>query len=186
MRKALFTLLCLAAMLAAGTGLKAQEVTITLTPGWTWISCPATEAMDFATAMGDFTPMQGDVIKSQWGQATYTNGAWRGSISQFYPGYGYHYRSSRMVPITVTFNAQQSNSQVSVTTSEPMLITAILAIGGGEVTVSDGTYIIVKGLCWATHENPTTNDDFYQEAESGVGSFSISMTELNIGTTYYD
>jgi hypothetical protein len=53
------------------------------------------------------------------------------------------------------------------------------------VTVNDGTYILVKGLCWATHENPTTNDDFYQEAESGVGSFAISMTALNIGTTYY-
>ncbi len=35
------------------------------------------------------------------------------------------------------------------------------------------------------HENPTTNDDFYEEAESGVGTFSISMTELNIATTYY-
>ena len=48
-----------------------------------------------------------------------------------------------------------------------------------------GTYILVKGLCWATHENPTTNDDFYEEAESGVGTFSVSMTGLNIATTYY-
>ena len=172
-------------MLAAGTSLKAQEVTIVLNPGWTWMSCPMTEAVDFTAALGDFTPMQGDIIKSQWGQATYINGQWRGGISQFYPGYGYKYKSNRTVPVMVTFNAQQPTVQVVVTTSEPMLITAISAMSGGEVTTTDGTYIIVKGLCWATHENPTTNDDFYQEAESGVGSFSISMTSLNISTTYY-
>ena len=175
----------LLAMLAASTGVKAQEVTITLIPGWTWISCPMTEAVDFATALGDFTPMTGDAIKSQWGNAYYKNGRWAGSISEFYPGYGYKYYSNRTTPVTVTFNAQQTSSQVVVTTSEPMLITAISAMGGGEVTTTDGTYIIVKGLCWAAHENPTTNDDFYEEAESGVGTFSISMTELNMATTYY-
>ena len=56
-------------------------------------------------------------------------------------------------------------------------------MGGGEVTVNDGTYILMKGLCWATHENPTTSDDFYQEAGSGEGSITLSMTNLNISTT---
>lgn len=185
MKRVSMIMVCLLAMLAASTGVKAQEVTITLIPGWTWISCPMTEAVDFATALGDFTPMTGDAIKSQWGNAYYKNGRWGGSISEFYPGYGYKYYSNRTTPVTVTFNAQQTSSQVVVTTSEPMLITAISAMGGGEVTTTDGTYIIVKGLCWAAHENPTTNDDFYEEAESGVGTFSISMTELNIATTYY-
>jgi hypothetical protein len=186
MKKVLLTLMCMAAMMAAGTSLKAQEVTIVLMPGWTWISIPSTDTLDFATALGSFTPMAGDIIKSQWGNASYrADGQWRGSISQFYPGYGYMYKSTRTMPVMLTFNAQQPSPQVVVTTSEPMLITAISAMGGGEVTVSDGTYIIVKGLCWAAHENPTTNYDFYQEAESGVGSFSISMTDLNISTTYF-
>ena len=184
MKRLTMFMACLFAMMAASMSASAQEVTITLTPGWTWISCPSTETMDFAEALGDFVPMEGDVIRSQWGQAIYTNGRWRGSVSQFYPGYGYKYKSNRQVPVMLTFNAQQTSSQVVVTTSEPMLITGNSAMGGGEVTVSDGTYILVKGLCWATHENPTT-DDFYQEAESGVGTFSVSMTGLNISTTYY-
>ena len=186
MKKAFIIIACVAAMLAAGTSLKAQEVTITLMPGWTWISVPSTETMDFATALGSFTPAVGDRIKSQWGIATYRgNGEWRGQISEFYPGYGYMYYSARLVPVSVTFNAQQPSQQVVVTTDTPQFITAISVMGGGEVTTTDGTYIIVKGLCWAAHENPTTNDDFYEEAESGVGTFSISMTELNIATTYY-
>ena len=179
-------MMCLLAMMAASLSAKAQEVTITLWPGWTWISIPSTETMDFATALGSFTPAVGDMIKSQWGNATYRgNGEWRGQISEFYPGYGYKYYSTRQVPVSVTFNAQQPTQQVVVTTDTPQFITAISAIGGGEVTTTDGTYILVKGLCWATHENPTTNDDFFQEAESGVGTFSVSMTGLNISTTYY-
>jgi hypothetical protein len=51
--------------------------------------------MDISTALGDFVPMEGDVIRSQWGQATYTNGRWRGAVSQFYPGFGYKYFSNR-------------------------------------------------------------------------------------------
>ena len=175
----------LAAMLAAGTGLKAQEVTIVLTPGWNWISCPMMDTLAFETALGSFTPAAGDIIKSRWGQAIYTNGHWMGSISQFFPGYGYHYKSNRTMPVMVTFNAQQPTSQVVVTTSEPMLITGNSAMGGGNVSVSDGTYILVRGLCWATHENPTTNEDSFLEEGSGVGSFSATMTGLNFSTTYY-
>ena len=89
------------------------------------------------------------------------------------------------MPVMVTFNAQQSTPQVVVTTSEPMLITGNSAMGGGEVTVSDGTYILVRGLCWATHENPTTNEDSFIEEGSGVGSFTASMTGLNFSTNYY-
>ncbi len=64
-------MMCLLAMMVASLSAKAQEVTITLMPGWTWISIPSSETMDFATALGSFTPAVGDRIKSQWGIATY-------------------------------------------------------------------------------------------------------------------
>ncbi|MBR3492005.1 MAG: Omp28-related outer membrane protein [Bacteroidales bacterium] len=172
-------------MMAASMSLRAQEVTITLKPGWTWIGYPSTDTVDFATALGTFTPREGDMIACEYDFSEYFDGGWLGDIQQFYPGYGYMYYSTRPMPVILTINAQQPAPQVVVTTSEPMLITAISAMGGGEVTTNDGTYILVKGLCWATHENPTTNEDFFQEAESGVGTFSVSMTGLNISTTYY-
>ena len=185
MKKVLLTLMCMVAMMAAGMSLKAQQVTISLMSGWNWISCPCAYTVDIATAFGTFSPVEGDMIQSQFGMAEWDDGEWFGDLEWFYPGYGYLYYSNRSMPIFLTFNVQQPASQVMVTTSDPMLVTAISAMGGGEVTVNDGTYILMKGLCWATHENPMTNDDFYQEAESGVGTFSISMTGLNIGTTYY-
>ena len=79
MKKALLTLICLAAMMATSTSLKAQEVTLTLMPGYTWISCPMTDTIDFATALGSFIPMENDIIKTQRGLAVYLNGrSWDG------------------------------------------------------------------------------------------------------------
>ncbi len=185
MKRLSMIMVCLLAMMSASLNAKAQEVTITLYPGWTWISYPNAETMDISSALGDFVPASGDIIQSQYSSSTYVNGYWRGGVTHFMPGWGYMYYSNRTEVVSFVFASSTPQSQVLVTTSEPMLITAISAMCGGEVTSTDGTYIITKGLCWATHENPTTNDDFYEEAESGVGSFSISMTSLNIATTYY-
>lgn len=44
--------MCLVAMMAASLSLKAQEVTITLMPGWTWISVPIMEVQDFVDDVG--------------------------------------------------------------------------------------------------------------------------------------
>lgn len=164
----------------------AQSVTVTLMPGWNWISNPTMDTLDFAAVLGSFTPAVGDIIRSQWGSATYMGGQWRGTISQFYPGYGYKYKSTRTMPIMLTFNAQQPAPQVIVTTSEPTDITGNSATCGGNVTSSDGNYVfvILRGICWSTNPNPTFNDN-YVEVGNGLGSFTASMTDLTIGTTYY-
>ena len=151
--------MCLLALITASLSVKAQEVTITLMPGWTWISCPGTDTLSFATAMGSFIPMSGDHIKSQWGNASYMNGQWRGQISQFYPGYGYMYYSNRTTPVTVTFNLQNPTSQVVVTTSEPTNITTESAVCDGNVTSFNGnsTMVLLKGICWGLNPSPTIN-----------------------------
>ena len=165
----------------------AQSVTITLMPGWNWISVPLMDTLDFETALGSFTPMSGDVIKSQWSNATYmSNGLWRGPISQFYPGYGYMYYSNRPMPVMVTFTTQQPTPQIIVTTMEPTDITTNSATCGGSVSSSNGDYVSVtlRGICWSTSPNPTFNDN-YVEVGNGIGSFSTAMTDLTIGITYY-
>lgn len=186
MNKSKMITMCLIAMMVTSLSVKAQEVTITLVPGWNWISVPLMDTLDFETAMGSVTPTVGDIIKSRWGAATYTSdGQWRGTISQFYPGYGYHYKSNRTMPVMVTFTAQQPAPQVIVTTTEPTDITMSSAVCGGNVTSGDGTYILVKGICWATHSNPTTNEDFHLETGNGVGSFTALMSDLLPETTYH-
>ena len=86
-----------------------QEITISLAPGWNWISYPYAVAMDIAAALGDFVPMEGDIIKSQTGVSSYHNGQWMGSFQQFIPGFGYVYFSTRAVPVTLVFGLSSSH-----------------------------------------------------------------------------
>ena len=84
MKKFVFVM-SLFAMMTVSLSAKAQDITITLQPGCTWFSYPEAEVKDIPSALGDFVPMSGDMIKAQSGVATYTNGRWRGSITQFIP-----------------------------------------------------------------------------------------------------
>ena len=184
MRKALFTLMCLFAMMAAGSGLKAQEITVTLQPGWTWISYTNAEAMNIATALGDFVPMVGDIIKSQEAAVRYqNNGVWRGGFEQFIPGKGYHYYSNRTEDVSFVF-AGATAPAVTVTTSEPAEITATGAVVGGTVNAPVDTRVFLRGVCWGTESNPDI-DGSHTSEDGGMGSFSSMLEGLTIGLTYY-
>jgi hypothetical protein len=178
-------MMCLLAMMAASLSAKAQEVTITLYPGWNWISYPKAEMQDVYTALGDFVPINGDMIQSQFSNSTYVNGYWRGGLTHFMPGWGYKYYSNRTEVVSFVFGTPAP--QLIVTTTEPTEITEVSAISGGSLTSSDGSYIVVleKGICWATHPNPTVMNDFHTENGSGINSFTSEMTDLNFNTIYY-
>ena len=182
MKKVIFTLICLFAMMAAGTSIKAQEITISLDPGWNWISYPNTEVMTITAALGDFTPMQGDVIKSKGnGQSVYNNGAWRGKLTYLIPGSGYHYYSARTEYVEFVFARPASNVVVTAT---PTDITAMSAVVGGMVNVPEGTHVFLRGVCWGTAPNPDIDGDHTNDG-TGIGSFSGTLEGLNPNTTYY-
>ena len=149
MRKALFTMMCLATMLVAGTGLKAQEVTITLNPGWTWVSYPRADTMDVTTALQSIPPTDGDMIKMQDAFSVYMGGMWIGNVQQLIPGKGLMYLS--MNPVTVSF----------VFGAEP-----------GPV-IGDHAYVdlgLPSGLLWATcnvgADSPEDYGDYYAWGET--------------------
>ena len=112
------------------------------------------------------------------------NGQWRGNISQFYPGYGYMYKSTRTEPVTVTFNVQQHNLQVVVTTSAPTDITASSAVVGSTVVIDDGNHIYARGVCFNTMQMPTVDDNHTVDG-TGTGSFSTTLIGLTPSNTYY-
>jgi hypothetical protein len=182
MKKLLF-LICLSAIMVASLNAKAQEITITLQPGWTWISYTNAEAMNIADALGDFVPLEGDVIKSQNAAVRYQNGMWRGTFQQFIPGKGYHYYSNRTEDVSFVF-AGTTAPVVTVTTSEPTDVTATSAVVGGTVDAPEGSRIFMRGVCWATDPNPTIDDTTTNEG-SGTGGFSSTLEGLSSNTVYY-
>ena len=85
---------------------QAQEVTITLNPGWTWVSYPRADTLDVTTALQSIPPTEGDVIKSQTSFATYMNGMWLGNLQQLIPGKGLMYQSMNPEPVSFVFGAE--------------------------------------------------------------------------------
>ena len=58
------------------------------------------------------------------------------------------------------------------------------AKGGGNVTADGGAEVTARGLCWATHLEPTIEDSFLVEG-AGLGEFTCDITGLNENTRYY-
>ena len=88
---------------------------ITLTPGWTWIGYPNSEALPTGTALSDHTPQQGDALKNQNATATYMFGSWYGSLSTLTPGTGLMYNSNRNSNVTFTYSSGSKEAAMVVT-----------------------------------------------------------------------
>ena len=87
---------------------------ITLTPGWTWIGYPNSEALPTGTALSGHTPQQGDALKNQNATATYMFGSWYGSLSTLTPGTGLMYNSNRSSNVTFTYSTGSKEAAMVV------------------------------------------------------------------------
>ena len=181
MKKSLLILMCLAAMMAASTGLKAQEITITLSPYWNWISYPNAVPMELNEALGDFVPAEGDIIKSRDAFVVYQNGMWAGVLTHFMPGKGYMYRSARTETVSFVF-AHPSSSVVA--TATPTDVTVTSAVAGGLVMLPEGSHVFLRGVCWGTTPSPDI-DGSHTTDGTGIGSFTTTLEGLDSNTTYY-
>ena len=72
----------------------------------------------------------------------------------------------------------------TLTTANISDITANSASSGGNITDDGGAPITESGICWSTSSNPTISDTHTNDGE-GTGSFTSSLAELNVNTTYY-
>ena len=72
----------------------------------------------------------------------------------------------------------------TVTTNSVTDITQTTATGGGNVTNDGGATVTERGICWSTSHNPTTSGNHTANG-TGTGSFTVQMTGLTAGTTYY-
>jgi len=87
--------------------------------------------------------------------------------------YGFSVRCIKNVPALPT-----------VTTTGLSAISDLSATCGGNITFDGYDIITAKGVCWSTSPNPTVTNNKTNE-NSGIGSFTSSITGLNGSTTYY-
>ena len=177
-------MISLLAMLTVRHSANAQEITITLNPGWNWISYPRADTLGITEAMGSFIPLEGDLLESHNYGSMYEDDEWFGDCQLFYPGQGYMYYSNRNTPVTFNFQMQQPVSSVVVTTGQTFDITAESATISGEVTLLTDTHVFMRGVCWGTTSDPDIDGSYFLDG-AGEGPFNVTLDELTPNTTYY-
>ncbi|MBO7055265.1 MAG: fibronectin type III domain-containing protein [Bacteroidales bacterium] len=91
--------------------------------------------------------------------------------------------SGTVYGVTRSFTTKTS-SLPSVSTVSVSNVSYSSAIVNGLVTSDVGINIAERGVCWNTTGNPTVSNS-KKVSGSGIGSFSVSISGLNEGTTYY-
>ena len=83
------------------------------------------------------------------------------------------------------FHVEAPASLPSVTTAEVTNIAETTATGGGTVDDEGSTPVTERGICWSTGHNPDLDDFHAQDNLNGLGSYTINMTNLTQGETYF-
>jgi hypothetical protein len=122
-------------------------------------------------------------------EATKKEESYTAHADSLLPGMVYYYRIKVSNKFQTEFTAVDSlqtlpPSLPTVKTLEVTDVTDNSAICGGEVVVDDEFEVTERGVCWSTSHNPTTSDS-HASSGTGTGSFTVNMTGLTSGTTYY-
>ena len=74
-----------------------------------------------------------------------------------------------------------------VITSNPVAVTSVSAMCGGEVTTDFGYKVLFRGICWSANHTPTVDDSISTDSLmcDGLGEFPINISGLASNTTYY-
>ena len=105
------------------------------------------------------------------------------SLSNLTPGTKYYVRAYATNSQGTTYGEQKdfttSATLPTVVTGDISGTTAL-----GEVTNAGGVIVTERGICWGTSHNPTTAGT-HGSSGTGTGAFSVELTDLAPGTTYY-
>ncbi len=114
--------------------------------------------------------------------------AYTASITTLVASTLYYVRAYATNANGTVYGTQQSFTTLgavpTLTTTTVSGISINTANTGGNITADGGTTITSRGLCWSTSSNPTINDNKLING-NGFGSFTINLTGLQGGTTYY-
>lgn len=131
---------------------------------------------------------QNPTISNSHATASGTTGSYTVNITGLSPATTYYVRAYATNSAGTGYGTQvrftTSAAIPTVTTSNVTNIASTTATGGGNVTNAGGGTVTERGVCWSTSQNPTISGSHASNG-SGTGSFTVSITGLNPGTTYY-
>ena len=104
-------------------------------------------------------------------------------MTDLVPGTKYYVRAYAINAQGMTYGGQED---FTTSTTLPTVVTGNIngTTVSGEVTSEGGATVTERGVCWSTSHQPTV-DGSHGSSGSGLGTFSVELTDLAPGTTYY-
>jgi hypothetical protein len=97
-----------------GATAKPADFAMVINPLWNWIGYVPQFVTPVKDALAGLAVSDGDQIKSQIGFASYSNGAWYGSLQYMLPGLGYMYKSMNSAATVFNYPSQYfASSKIS-------------------------------------------------------------------------
>lgn len=111
------------------------------------------------------------------------------AISDLQPGQIYHVRAYAENGVGIAYGQDVVFSTQTgvplVTTAAVSEITQNSVTCGGIVTSDNGNTVTARGICYSSSATTPTINDAHTLDDSGTGSFTSQITDLQSGTTYY-
>ena len=183
-----------------------EEVTFSTTSGAVQLTVSAITNITATSAVsgGNITSDGGATITERgicWSTSQYPTvsgshtsmgngtGSYTATMTNLSPATTYYVRAYAINSVGTVYSSNQqsfttTNGLPVVATNNASNITATSAVCGGNVTSDGGFAVTAKGLCWSTAQYPTITNS-HSNNGGGTGSFNASLTDLEIGTTYY-
>jgi len=102
-----------------------------------------------------------------------------------------HYSHVIFIVLLMVVSCSENEKPTEPAAQEPVVltnsvaeITGTSAQCGGTVSSDGGAVVTARGVCWSTHQTPTTADNKTTDS-SGTGIFISSLAGLTPSTTYY-
>ena len=116
-------------------------------------------------------------------------GVFSAILTNLKPGTNYHIRAYATSSVGTSYGEELSFATLSenlptVVTSSVTDVTATTAICGGEVTDEGSSSVTERGICWGVEPQPSVDND-HDNSGTGLGVFTVEMSGLTEGVTYY-
>ena len=116
------------------------------------------------------------------------NTAYTCNMTELTPNTTYYVRGYATTNITTSYGSQVTFTTASglpvLTTTEPTA-TSTTINAGGNITSDGGYSITSRGICYSTTNSTPTIADQVTTSGIGTGSFTSTITNVSVSTTYY-
>ncbi len=112
-------------------------------------------------------------------------GSFSHTFTELTPNTTYYVRAYAVNSVGIAYSEQMEVTTLANTA--PVVATesaSVLGVCQGNVTSDGGLEVTERGFCYSTYPNPTIYDN-YIAAGSGTGTYTATLPDLVIGTTYY-